>query len=118
MKIFYKPRKNMEYCLQDHDKKKIHDPYFYSDEFEEFYREYPRSDNKPITHHEWIQATKEHEPDDILRAAKNYKRAKADTDATYIHKSYNFLKNGEYRNHLQQNETKKTIPDFDEENWL
>ena len=39
MKIFYKPRKNMEYCLQDHDKKKIHDPYFYSDEFEEDFME-------------------------------------------------------------------------------
>lgn len=90
----------------------------YSDEFEEFFREYPRSENKPVTHHEWKKATREHDPKDITRAAKNYKRAKADTDATYIHTSYNFLKKGEYLNHLQQNETKKPIPDFDEENWL
>lgn len=89
----------------------------YSDEFEEFFREYPRSENKPVTHHEWMQATKEHEPADILRAAKNYKRAKADTDATYIHKSYNFLKNGEYLKHLQQSESKKPGYEWDPEHW-
>lgn len=35
MKIFYKPRKNMDYCLQETEKKIIQDPYNYTDKFEE-----------------------------------------------------------------------------------
>lgn len=90
----------------------------YSDEFEEFYREYPRSENKPITHHEWKKATREHDPKDITRAAKNYKRMKVDTDHEFLHKSYNFLKKEVYLDYLHKQEPKKISLEFKEEDWM
>jgi ribosomal protein L30E len=68
------------------DKKNI-----YSDDFEEFYKSYPRPEGKQNTYTNWQTCLKTFTVQQLLQASENYKKAKAGTDIQYLKSSANFL---------------------------
>ena len=63
----------------------------YTPEFENFYSEYPRSEDKRRTFNNWKTCLKTYSVDQLMTACKNYKKAKAGKQIEYIKSSANFL---------------------------
>lgn len=80
--------------LQFHQKRKHKENIKkYSAQFEFFYNIYPRSTEKKRTFTNWSKCIKEYSPEEIIKAAENYK-AKVEVEKTekqYIKTSANFL---------------------------
>lgn len=63
----------------------------YTHDFEKFYSEYPRPEDKRRTFNNWRKLLKEYTPEQLLAACRRYKAAKAGTDKQYLKSSANFL---------------------------
>ena len=82
----------------------------YSSQFENFYKIYPRAAEKKRTLTNWNKCLKEYPPEEIIKAAENYK-AKVEaqrTDKQYIKTSANFLGRDKfYIDYLDENYTEE-----------
>ena len=63
----------------------------YTAEFENFYSEYPRPEDKRRTFNNWKTCLKSYTVQQLMTACKNYKKAKAGTEKTYLKSSANFI---------------------------
>lgn len=63
----------------------------YTAEFEIFYSEYPRPEDKRRTFNNWKNCLKQYTVEDLMKACRNYKTVKAGTDKQYLKSSANFL---------------------------
>ena len=63
----------------------------YTDEFEKFYAEYPRSEDKRRSFTNWKTCLKSYTVTQLMQACMNYKKAKTGTDRQYLKSSANFL---------------------------
>lgn len=75
---------------QDKQKTK-HKTNTYTEEFEEFYKHYPRAEEKKRTFTNWKKCIKEYSVEQLMAACTNYKLAKEDTEKQYLKTSANFL---------------------------
>lgn len=77
--------------------------YIYTLEFEKFYSEYPRPEDKRRTFNNWKTCLKSYSVDQLMTACHNYKRAKAGKDVEFIKSSANFLgKEKPFEDYLNQ----------------
>lgn len=63
----------------------------YTPEFEAFYSEYPRSEDKRRTFNNWKKQLNHYSVEQLMAACRNYKTAKAGTEKQYLKTSANFL---------------------------
>jgi len=63
----------------------------YTPEFEQFYAEYPRPEDKRRSFNNWKTQLKHYTVEQLMAACRNYKKAKAGTDKQYLKSSANFL---------------------------
>lgn len=63
----------------------------YTSDFEKFYQEYPRPEDKRRTFNNWKTCLKTYTVDQLMAACRNYKAAKAGTERQYLKSSANFL---------------------------
>ncbi len=63
----------------------------YTADFEKFYSEYPRPEDKRRTFNNWKTCLKDYSIDDIMNACINYKAIKKGTERQYLKTSANFL---------------------------
>lgn len=76
----------------------------YSEDFESFYKLYPRPINKELTYRSYLKVLKKESPDVILKATKNYINDILinKTDKRFFFKSTNFLgEHAEYKGFLE-----------------
>lgn len=63
----------------------------YPSDFEKFYSEYPRPEDKRRTYNNWRTCLKTYTVEQLMAACRNYKSAKAGTEKQYLKTSANFL---------------------------
>lgn len=63
----------------------------YTADFEKFYSEYPRPEDKRRTFNNWKTCLKDYSIDDLMKACNNYKAIKNGTEKQYLKTSANFL---------------------------
>jgi len=63
----------------------------YTDDFEKFYSEYPRPEDKRRTFNNWKKQLKYYSVKQLMAACRNYKTAKTGTEKQYLKTSANFL---------------------------
>ncbi len=63
----------------------------YTHDFEKFYSEYPRSEDKRRTFNNWKTCLKSNTVDDLMKACENYKKVKLGTEKRFLKSSANFL---------------------------
>lgn len=63
----------------------------YTPEFEFFYSQYPRSEDKRRSFNNWKKCLKEYNVDDLMQACENYKSKVQGTEMQFIKNSANFL---------------------------
>jgi phage replication O-like protein O len=63
----------------------------YTTEFENFYAEYPRQEDKNRTFTNWKTQLKKYTVEQLMAACSNYKKAKAGTEKQFLKSSANFL---------------------------
>jgi phage replication O-like protein O len=63
----------------------------YTDDFEKFYSEYPRPEDKRRSFNNWKTQLKHYSANQLMSACENYKAAKAGTEKQYLKSSANFL---------------------------
>ncbi len=63
----------------------------YTHDFEEFYKAYPRLEDKRRIFNNWKACLKTYTVEQLMTACENYKKAKVDTDNQYLKSSANFL---------------------------
>jgi hypothetical protein len=63
----------------------------YTPEFEVFYSEYPRPEDKRRSFNNWKACLKSYTVDQLMTACRNYKKAKAGKQIEFIKSSANFL---------------------------
>jgi phage replication O-like protein O len=63
----------------------------YPSDFEKFYSEYPRPEDKRRTYNNWRTCLKTHTVEQLIAACRNYKSAKAGTEKQFLKTSANFL---------------------------
>lgn len=76
-------------CTQP--KESIKERYIYTADFEKFYSEYPRPEDKRRTFNNWKTCLKDYSIDDLMNACNNYKAIKKGTEKQYLKTSANFL---------------------------
>lgn len=109
------PQFNTTDELQFHQKRKHKENIKkYSSQFELFYKMYPRPTEKKRTFTNWNRCLKEYSPEEIIRAAENYKaKVEAEkTDKQYIKTSANFLGRDKFFEdylNVEQPEKKSTL---------
>lgn len=69
----------------------IYNNNIYTLEFEQFYSEYPRPEDKRRSFNNWKTCLKSYTVEQIITAMRNYKKAKAKTQLEFIKSSANFL---------------------------
>lgn len=72
-------------------KKSIKESNIYTPDFERFYFLYPRAQEKQRTFKNWKTCLKKHKPEELIRAAINYKAKVEGTEKKFIKTSANFL---------------------------
>jgi hypothetical protein len=81
----------------------------YTPEFEKFYSQYPRSEEKQRTFKNWGAAIKDCTAEELIQAAKNYKEAVKTREKEYIKTSANFLgRDKVYKDYISK-PTEKTV---------
>ena len=73
------------------EKKSINNNNIYTAEFESFYSEYPRPEDKRRSFNNWKTCLKAYSVDQLMTACRNYKKLKANTQIEFIKTSANFL---------------------------
>lgn len=63
----------------------------YTAEFEKFYAEYPRPEDKRRSFNNWKTCRKQYTADQLMTATQNYAKAKIGTERQYLKTSANFL---------------------------
>lgn len=112
------PQFNTTDELQFHQKRKHKENINkYSSQFEFFYKIYPRPAEKKRTLTNWNKCLKEYSPEEIIKAAENYKAKveAANTDKQYIKTSANFLGRDKFFEdyiYLEQPEETKPNPEY------
>lgn len=80
----------------------------YSAEFEKFYSEYPRAEDKKRSFTNWKTQRKHYTADQLMAACINYKKAKEGTDKQYLKSSANFLgRERPFEDYLEENFNKE-----------
>ena len=74
-----------------HPKESIKERFIYTADFEKFYTEYPRPEDKRRSFNNWKTCLKEYSVDDLMKACNNYRIAKKGTEKKYLKTSANFL---------------------------
>ncbi len=78
----------------DHQENNIKTKYktsTYTPEFEEFYKEYPRAEEKRRTFTNWKKCLKQYKFKQLMTACNNYKSVKEGTEKQFLKTSANFL---------------------------
>ncbi|MFW9972667.1 MAG: hypothetical protein ACFFDF_20950 [Candidatus Odinarchaeota archaeon] len=81
----------------------------YTDEFENWYSKYPRSESKGRTFINYQKALKEYSHEQLMTALKNYKVKVINTDKQFIKSSANFLGRDKYFEDYFEIEQEKPI---------
>jgi phage replication O-like protein O len=91
----------------------------YTADFEQFYAEYPRPEEKRRTYNNWRTCRKTYTAEQLLVAARNYKKAKEGTEKTYLKTSANFLgREKPFEDYLDPPPEEAKEPDRKETNWM
>ena len=73
------------------NKTKVNKNNVYTNEFEKFYSEYPRPEDKNRSFTNWKTQLKNYTVEQLMTACKNYTKAKVGTEKQYLKSSANFL---------------------------
>lgn len=92
--------------------------YIYTLEFEKFYSEYPRPEDKRRSFNNWKTCLKTYSVDQLMTACRNYKKAKAGKEIEYIKSSANFIgKEKPFEDYLELKQVEQKSKYIDQTNY-